>query len=144
MATEKRLIDSKGKFTLNAGDITGHIMCVENGYATVFDRFAKVVCKFSLLDAPTVDAVPVDEFKLHHVIIDNEGVPEVKLQIGDRYFILRTDPVDVREVVQCKDCKYRIHDDVTKEWFCNSWHSGFVYVKPNDFCSYGERKCPDE
>ena len=59
MATEKRLIDAKGKFTLNAGDITGHIMCVENGYATVFDRFAKVVCKFSLLDAPTVDAVEV-------------------------------------------------------------------------------------
>lgn len=48
---------------------------------------------------PTVDAVPVDEIKLHHVIIDNEGVPEVKLQIGDRYFLLRTDPVDVREVV---------------------------------------------
>ena len=46
-----------------------------------------------------VDAVPVDKIKLHHVIIDNEGVPEVKLQIGDRYFLLQTDPVDVREVV---------------------------------------------
>jgi hypothetical protein len=59
MATEKRLIDAKGKFTLNAEDITGHIMCVENGYATVFDRFAKVICKFDLLDVPTVDAVEV-------------------------------------------------------------------------------------
>jgi hypothetical protein len=59
MATEKRLIDAKGKFVINAGDLTGHIMCFENGYATVFDRFAKVICKFSVLDAPTVDAVEV-------------------------------------------------------------------------------------
>ena len=59
MASEKRLIDAKGKFVLNAGDLTGHIMCFENGYATVFDRFAKVICKFSILDAPTVDAVEV-------------------------------------------------------------------------------------
>lgn len=59
MATEKRLIDAKGKFVLNAGDLTGNIMCFENGYATVFDRFAKVICKFSILDAPTVDAVEV-------------------------------------------------------------------------------------
>ena len=48
---------------------------------------------------PTVDAVPVDEIKLHHILIDNEGVPEVKLQFGDRFVVLRTDPVDVREVV---------------------------------------------
>lgn len=59
MATEKRLIDAKGKFVLNAGDLTGHIMCFENGYATVFDRSAKIICKFSILDAPTVDAVEV-------------------------------------------------------------------------------------
>ena len=50
-------------------------------------------------EAETVDAVPVDEFKLHHIIIDNEGVPEVKLQFGDRFVTLRTDPVNVREVV---------------------------------------------
>ncbi len=48
--------------------------------------------------------------------------------------------VDVVEVVRCKDCRYRIHDDVTNEWFCNSFNSGFVYAKPNDFCSYGERR----
>ena len=59
MAKEKRLIDAKGKLALNAGDLTGHIMCFENGYATVFDRFAKVICKFSILDAPTVNAVEV-------------------------------------------------------------------------------------
>ena len=48
--------------------------------------------------------------------------------------------VDAVEVVRCKDCRYRIFDNVTQEWFCNSVHSGFVYAKCNDFCSYGERK----
>lgn len=77
MENEKRLIDAKGKFVLNAGDLTGHIMCIENGYATVFDRFAKVICKFSLLDAPTVDAVEVVRCKdcqkwFRHTQVDRE------------------------------------------------------------------------
>jgi hypothetical protein len=65
------------------------------------------VCATALVIAeyPTVDAVPVDEFKLHHILINNEGVPEVKLQFGDRYFILRTDPVDVRQVVHGRNLK---------------------------------------
>ena len=71
MATEERLIDAKGKFELNADDITGHIMCVENGYATVFDRFAKVICTFDLLNAPTVDAVEV----VHGRVEEVESVP---------------------------------------------------------------------
>lgn len=105
MADKKQMIDAEGKFVLNAGNITGHIMCCENGYATVFDRFAKVICKFSLLDAPTVDAVPVDEIIFHHILIDKNGIPEVKLQFGERTLVLRRkDPVDVVEVVRCKDC----------------------------------------
>ena len=59
METKKRLVDAKRKFVLNSGNMTGHIMCVENEYATVFDRFAKMICTFNLLDAPTVDAVEV-------------------------------------------------------------------------------------
>ena len=55
--------------------------------------------KFALWLNKNVDAVPVDEIRLHHILIDNEGVPEIKIQIGDRYFVLRTDPVDVRKVV---------------------------------------------
>ena len=59
----------------------------------------------------------------------------------DIYNAIKNAPtVDAVEVVLCKDCRYRIHDEVTNEWFCNSFHSGFVYAKPNDFCSYGERK----
>lgn len=57
-----------------------------------------------------------------------------------RSFLVKLPRADAVEVVRCKDCRYRIHDEVTNEWFCNSSHSGFVYAKPNDFCSYGERR----
>lgn len=35
--------------------------------------------------------------ELHHVLIDENGVPEVKLQFGKETIILHTDPVDARE-----------------------------------------------
>jgi hypothetical protein len=59
-----------------------------------------VTCVF-IEDAPTVDAVPVDEIILHHILIDENGIPEVKLQFGDRTLVLRRedDPLYVREVV---------------------------------------------
>ena len=47
---------------------------------------------------------------------------------------------DVVEVVRCKDCKY--WGGATYGYICNAW-SGINtknYTKPDDFCSYGERK----
>ena len=49
---------------------------------------------------------------------------------------------DVVEIVQCKDCKYRINENG------NCYVSNFIaglpcmirYVGEDDFCSYGERK----
>lgn len=49
-------------------------------------------------DQPTVDAVPVDEIVFHYIIIDKNGIPEVKLQFGERILVLRTDPVDAKPV----------------------------------------------
>ena len=44
---------------------------------------------------------------------------------------------DVVEVVRCKDCIYCDLDDR-----CEAPENGLIreYVKPDDFCSYGERK----
>lgn len=50
-----------------------------------------------------------------------------------------------KEVVRCKDCKHctfcypikEIDKEAIPAWYCNS-HKG--YRKPNDFCSFGERK----
>ena len=46
-------------------------------------------------------------------------------------------PFDVESVVRCRECKH--YDG---KWMCKI--SGVPSRKPNDFCSYGERKgCAD-
>lgn len=95
MANEKRLID--------ANDVWHNTF--------VCDEVAEVR-KF-IENAPTVDAVPVDSILLHHILIDENGIPEVKLQFGDRTLVLRRegDPVDVVKAVhgrwknhKCTNC----------------------------------------
>lgn len=43
---------------------------------------------------------------------------------------------DVVEVVRCKDCKHLMFSDMYGE--CSQAHMGIV--RPDDFCSYGERE----
>ena len=43
---------------------------------------------------------------------------------------------DVVEVVRCKDCKHLMFSDMYGE--CSQAHMGIV--RPDDFCSYGERR----
>lgn len=49
---------------------------------------------------------------------------------------------DVVEVVRCKDCKYgkNFRDGGVN---CNRI-SGLLGIKPNDYCSYGERRTNEE
>ena len=60
--------------------------------------------------------------------------PEIRgaNKIVDR--IKSAQAVDMQEVIRCKDCRY--------------WNNGDCYrlelSKPDDFCSYGERKDADE
>lgn len=57
--------------------------------------------KFKKWLETAVDAVSVDEIIFHHILIDENGIPEVKLQFGDRMMVLRREdePLDIREVV---------------------------------------------
>lgn len=48
----------------------------------------------------------------------------------------QTPTADVVEVVRCKDCKHLMFSDMYGE--CLQAHMGIV--RPDDFCSYGERK----
>ena len=50
--------------------------------------------------------------------------------------IFDTPAADVVEVVRCKDCKHLMFSDMYGE--CSQAHMGIV--RPDDFCSYGERK----
>ena len=59
-----------------------------------------------------------------------------------RHFLLKRPKVDAVEVVRCKNCKWyqiRIWDDNTPVYDCRKTHA-LLDVKPDDFCSYGERK----
>lgn len=49
---------------------------------------------------------------------------------------------DVVEVVRCKDCKHfeHIYDEFCKNWYQCKRRGNFSQKKPDDFCSYGERK----
>ena len=85
-------------------------------------------------DAPTVDAVPIDDIKLHHILIDKNGIPEVKLQFGERTIILRRegDPVDVRVFV---NGQWRMVYDDSAGWVnecskCKEFGDGTPYC-PN-------------
>jgi hypothetical protein len=101
-----------------------------------------VVSDYEIEKMPTVDAVPVDEIIFHHILIDKDGIPEVKLQLGERTLILRreNDPVDVVQVVRCANCKYfelyGLKDSCGHPRL--EHHGQATFCKADDFCSYGE------
>ena len=51
---------------------------------------------------------------------------------------------DVVEVVRCKDCKHYSFAQSINRYECNIFNGAYEFIgyptKPNDFCSYGERK----
>ena len=51
---------------------------------------------------------------------------------------------DVAPVLRCKDCTYRVEYFDSGKYVCTLWQcrccGSADYVKPDDFCSYGERR----
>ena len=47
--------------------------------------------------------------------------------------------VDAVEVVRCKDCNFYEENTEAITRFCRR-ELGYMYAKPDGFCSYGERK----
>jgi hypothetical protein len=55
--------------------------------------------------------------------------------------IARTFPtVDAVEVVRCKDCRSKIHDNASNEDWCNNTGGLCCRLKDDYFCPFGERK----
>ena len=46
--------------------------------------------------------------------------------------------IDAVEVVRCKDCKHWDNEDDAQR--CSYTNNGLHWAKPDDFCSYGERR----
>ena len=68
---------------------------------------------------------------------DNEDFRTINEMIDD------VPTVDAVEVVRCKDCKYKsekIHACTNVKFRGERIH---IWVEPDDFCSYGERKDND-
>ena len=66
--------------------------------------------------------------------------------VMDTYTVAVEQPeVDAVEVVRCKDCKHcemcyprkKIGEEAEQAWDCRRYK---VWKKPDDFCSYGERR----
>ena len=59
------------------------------------------------------------------------------------YMIRKRPTVDAVEVVRCRECKhYEIHKPKVLE---NCERNGYIIpMKPDDFCSYGERRGGDD
>ena len=84
----------------------------------------------------------IDANALKKAIREEQWVKDRKIQIAVEYIGLIIDEqptVDSVEVVRCKDCKhYEIHRPKVLE---NCERNGYLIpMKPDDFCSYGERK----
>ena len=57
----------------------------------------------------------------------------------DVIMMIKTAPtVDAVPVVRCRECKWWQEDDDI--WHCDNPDGLDNYAKPEDFCSYGERK----
>lgn len=63
-------------------------------------------------------------------------VQHMVCKVRDR--IKESPAADVVEVVRCKDCKHSADETDGGNYLCNRKMLGLV--RPNDFCSFGERR----
>ncbi len=70
--------------------------------------------------------------------------------VADIYDIIKNAPAaDVAEVIRCRECvsckhcypAKAIDEEPIEGWRCERYGR---YVKPDDFCSYGERRTKDD
>lgn len=78
--------------------------------------------------------------------MDHRGMGQVIGQTLIRY-VKRQPTADVVPVVRCKDCKWFADNNVGKWFGCQMFQVVLITPedapKPDDFCSYGERKEAD-
>ena len=69
--------------------------------------------------------------------VDGMGIPTSTEDFRVQFLgtVLKVKPADVVPVVRCRDCKRFRYDPR----FDNHW-CGCTLVKPDDYCSYGERR----
>ena len=58
-----------------------------------------------------------------------------------KYTIDEAPTIDAVPVVRCRDCRHRSDEMSNGCWFCN--HKMLGLIRPDDFCSYGEKRGDD-
>ena len=114
------MLDCVGK-ELNIGD---KVICADSRYA-------------DLLIGEVVKLTPQKAWVRYHRSEYGKQYTHEKLK--ESYQIFK-----YAEVVRCKDCKFRKSTFSGEGYFCSVWDTDDyeeAYVKHNDFCSYGERRC---
>ena len=77
-----------------------------------------------------------------HWIIRSDGTRVFAIHAED---VDDAPTVDAVEVVRCKDCKHwNEQDNIFSGCRCTCWKGIWDYTKPDDFCSYGERRTDNE
>ena len=79
----------------------------------------------------------IERLETSHAYHARNSREEVLLH-RDIHIIKEQPPVDAVEVVRCKDCKHWHEDDDIGH--CDNPDGLDNYSRPDDFCSYGERK----
>ncbi|MFR7854720.1 MAG: hypothetical protein ACLU40_03775 [Acutalibacteraceae bacterium] len=81
----------------------------------------------------------IDADKVREMAIIHENFKQGIADLTSLREVLDDTPTaDVTEVVRCKDCRLATEDIMIDGWYycCNN---GMTH-KPDDYCSYGERK----
>ena len=79
-------------------------------------------------------------FKAEH--IKAKADPELFAAVAYMLFRLWDSATKCVDVVRCRECKHRKYDDIFGMLWCNL-DSCTKRVKPDDFCSYGEKEGAD-
>ena len=79
-------------------------------------------------------------FKAEH--IKAKADPEMFSAVADMLSRLWDTATKRVDVVRCRECKHRKYDDIFGMLWCNL-DSCTKRVKPDDFCSYGEKEGAD-
>ena len=99
MANEKRLIYANSG-TIALEYMKKHITVGDSDFLAGYLAGVEALAN-GLEQLPPVDAVEVKDIKLHYILIDQNGIPEVKLQFGERVLKIRcdNDPVKFKAFV---------------------------------------------
>ena len=92
--------------------------------------------------AEYIEREAVNNICLKHYNESFDDIPAHEALYAVADDINKISAADVVEVVRCKDCRMFVDNKSALTTYCTRECKN-LNVKPDDFCSYGERRCED-